>query len=114
MPTHHHTPSPASVKSNQFIRPNKTSTRVDNASAAKRLAMKGAGFATSKEVAAAIKEGVVAKLADAVMAALGNCFERLSNEDVHILVDLYTAAPSAVTMTADTVVEPEGPNVLAE
>ena len=54
-----------------------------------------------------------AKLADAVMVALSNRFERLSNEDVHILADLYTAAPSAAMTTADAVVEPEGPNVLA-
>jgi hypothetical protein len=60
------------------------STRVDTASAAKRLALKGAGFATSEEVAAAMREGVAAELADAVMAALGSRFERLSDEDVRI------------------------------
>jgi hypothetical protein len=90
------------------------STRVDTASAAERLALKGACFVTSNEVAAAIREGVAVKLADAVMAALGNCFERLSNEDVRILTDLYTTAPSAATMTTNAVVEPEGPNVLAK
>ena len=46
--------------------------------------MKGAGFATSEEVAAAMREGVAAELADAVMAALGSRFERLSDEDVRI------------------------------
>ena len=76
--------------------------------------MKGAGFAASNEVAVAIREGVAAKLADAVMAALGNHFERLSDEDVRILADLYTAALSAATTTADAVMEREGPNVLAE
>jgi hypothetical protein len=76
--------------------------------------LKGAGFATSDKVAAAIREGVAAELADAVMAALGSRFERLSDEDVCTLTELYTAAPSAATTTADTVVEPEGPNVLAE
>jgi hypothetical protein len=76
--------------------------------------LKGAGFATSNEVAAVIREGVAAELADAVMAALGSLFERLSDEDVRILAELYTAAPSAATTTADTVVEPEGPYVLAE
>ena len=54
------------------------------------------------------------KLADAMMAALGNRFECLSDEDVCILEDLYTTAPSAVTMTANAVVEPEGLKVLAE
>ena len=43
--------------------------------------MKGAGFATSDEVAAAIEGGVATKLAFAVMAALANCFEQLADED---------------------------------
>ena len=106
--------SPAPAESNQFIRPKHPPTRVDTASAAERLASKGAGFATSDEVAAAIREGVAAELADAVMAALGSRFERLSDEDVRILAELYTAAPSAATTMADAVVEPEGPNLLAE
>jgi hypothetical protein len=106
--------SPASAESDQFIRPTGPSTRVDTASAAKRLALKGAGFATSDGVAAAIREGVATELADAVMAALGSRFERLSDEDVCILAELYTAAPSVATTTADAVVEPEGPNVLTE
>jgi hypothetical protein len=114
MSAHHRTSSPASAESNQFIRPTKTSTCVDTASAAKRLALKGAGFSTSNEVAAAIREGVAIELVDTVMAALGNRFERLSDEDVHILADLYTIAPSAATTTADAVVAQEGPNVLAE
>jgi hypothetical protein len=108
------TSSSASAESNQFIRPNKTLTCVNTASAAKRLALKSAGFATSEEVAAAIRGGVAPELADDVMAALGNCFERLSDEDVSILADLYTAAPGAATTTADAIVEPEGPNILAE
>lgn len=110
----HRNPSPASAASNQFIRPNMPSTRVDTASAAERLALKGAGFATSDEVAAAIREGVAAELADAVMAALGSRFEGLSDEDVRILADLYTAAPSAAMATADAVEEPDGPTALAE
>jgi hypothetical protein len=61
-----------------------------------------------------MREGVAAELADAVMAALGSRFERLSDEDVRILAKLYTAAPSAVITTADAAVEPEGPNVLTE
>ena len=106
--------SPALAELNQFIRPSGLSTRVDTASAAERLALKGAGFATSDEVAAVIREGVAAKLANAVMAALGSRFERLSDEDVCILAKLYTAAPSAATTTAAAAVEPEGLNVLAE
>ena len=106
--------SPAPAESNQFIRPKQPPTRVDTASAAERLASKGAGFATSDEVAAAIREGVAAELADAVMAALGSRFERLSDEDVRILAELYTAAPSTATTMADAVVVPEGPNLLAE
>ncbi len=99
---------PATNKSCQFIRPN------DIASAAERLALKGAGFATSDEVAAAIREGVAAELADAVMAALGSRFEGLSDEDVRILADLYTAAPSAATTMANVVMAPEGQSNLAE
>ena len=56
-------PSPAPAKLNQFIRP--TMLTIDTASAAKRLALRGAGFATSDEVAAAMKEGVTAELAGA-------------------------------------------------
>ena len=100
--------------SGRFIRPNQPPTLVDTASVAERLALKGAGFATSNKVAAAIREGLAAKLADAVMAALGSCFERLSDEDVRILTELYTAVPSAATTTSNAVVEPEGPTVLAE
>ena len=104
---HHRTPSLAPAESNQFIRPTKTSTRVDTVSATKRLALKGASFATSEEVAAAIREGVAAELADAMMAALGNRFEHLSNS--------WTCTPQHQTMMmADAVVEQEGPNVLAE
>jgi hypothetical protein len=88
--------------------------RVDTASTTKRLALKGAGFATSDEFAVAIREGAAAELVDAVMAALGNCFECLSNEDVRILAELYTAAPSAATTMANAVVELEGPTVLAK
>jgi hypothetical protein len=44
----------------------------------------------SDKVAAAMREGVAAEFANAVMAALGSHFKCLSNEDVRILVDLYT------------------------
>jgi hypothetical protein len=81
---------------------------IDTASAAKRLALKGACFATSDKVAAAIRKGVATESVDAMMAALGSRFECLSNEDVRILMDLYTAAPSAAMMTANAVVELEG------
>jgi hypothetical protein len=114
MSAHHHTSSPASAESNQFIRPNVPSTSIDTASIAERLALKGAGLATSDEVVAATREGVAAELTDAVMAALSNRFERLSDEDVRIVADLYTAAPSAATTMANAVVEPEGLNILAE
>ena len=82
--------------------------------AAERLALKGAGFAISDEVAAAIREGVAAQLVDAVMAALGNRFECLSGEDVCTLAELYTAAPGATMTMADAVVVPEGLDTLAE
>ena len=74
---------PATNKSCQFIRP------TDIASAAERLASKGAGFATSDEVAAAIEGGVAAELADAVMAALGSRFDKLADEDIRTLADLF-------------------------
>ena len=105
--------SPALAKSNQFIRPSAL-TRVDTASAAERLALKNTSFVTSDEVAAAIREGVAAKLVDAMMAAPGSHFECLNNEHVRILADLYTAAPSAATTTTDAVVELEGPNTITK
>ena len=76
--------------------------------------MKGAGFVTSDKVAVVMREGVVTKLVDAVMAALDSRIKCLSNEDVRILVGMYTAAPSAAMMTADAVMKPEGPNTLTE
>jgi hypothetical protein len=101
------------AKINQFIRPNTLLTCIDTASATKRLALKGTRFASSDKVAVAIGKGVVTDLANAVMvmASLGSCFESLSNEVIHILADLYTAALSAATKTADAVIEPEGPNM---
>jgi hypothetical protein len=114
MSAHHQTPSPASAKTNQFIRPNTSSTHVDTASTAERLVLKGNSFTASNEVAAVMREGVAAELADAVMAALGSCFACLSDEDICILADLYTTAPSAAMTTADAVIEPEGPNTLAK
>ena len=64
----------ATPASNQFIRPTNLST-FDTTSAAERLVLKGADFAASEEVAAAIKWGVTAELADAVMVALGSRVE---------------------------------------
>ena len=104
---------PCFSQSQSFIRPNLL-THIDTSSAAKRLALKGAGFATTDKVTAAIREGVAAELVAAVMAALESRFECLRDEDVRILTDLYTTAPSAVTMTADAITEPEGLNPLAE
>ena len=105
--------SPAAAALNEFIRPTAMST-IDTASAAERLASRGAGFATSDEVAAAWKQGVAAELADAVMAALGSRFHSLSEEDVCILADLYTATPSAAGAMAEAVEEPEGSLTLAK
>ena len=105
--------SPAAAASNEFIRPTAMST-IDTASAAERLALRVAGFATSDEVAAAWKQGVAAELADAVMAALGSRFHSLSEEDVCILADLYTATPSAAAVMAEAAKEPEGSLTLAE
>ena len=34
------------------------------------------------------------QLVDALMVALGSCFESLSNEDVQAIRDMYTAVPS--------------------
>jgi hypothetical protein len=51
----------------------------------------GADFATSKKVVTLIREGVAAKLVDAMMRALGSCFQCLSKEGNWILMDLYTA-----------------------
>ena len=95
---------------NKFIRP---TSKLDTTFTAE-LASNGAGLATSDEVAAAIREGVAAKLADAMMAALGSHFECLSNEDVHTLVELYTAAPSAASIMADAVVVLDGEETLAK
>ena len=63
---------------------------------------------------AVMREGVAAKLVDAMMAALGNCFECLSSEDVCTLAKLYTVAPGATMMMADAVVGLKGPDTLAE
>jgi hypothetical protein len=114
MSVHHCTSSLALAKTNQFIRPNLSLTHVDTASTTKRLALKGTSFTTSDVVAVAMREGVAAELVDAMMAAIGSRFECLSDEDVRILADLYTAAPSAAMTTADAVVEPESLNTLAE
>ena len=104
-------PTTATAKSNQFIRPMSPS---DTASAAERLALKGAGFATSDEVTAAIKGGVAAELAFALMTVLGSRFEQLAEEDQFTIADLYTAAPSAAKATADAVAARDGPGSLAE
>ena len=68
--------SQAMAVSSKFIRPTIMSPR--------ELALKGAGFATSDEVAAAIRGGGVAtELEDAVN------FELLADEDVRTLAELY-------------------------
>jgi hypothetical protein len=86
----------------------------DTASAAARLALKGTGFATSDEVAAAIEGGVAAELAFAVMAALGSRFEQLADEDQLTIVELYTAAPSAAMAAANAVMAQDGPSTLTK
>mgnify|MGYP006156805503 CR=1 FL=1 len=101
----------AGGQSNQFIRPMSPS---DTASAAARLALKGADFAASEEVAAAIEGGVAAELAFAVMAALGSRFEQLADEDQLTLAELITATPSAAKATDDNVAARVGPGSLAE
>jgi hypothetical protein len=45
--------------------------------------------------------GVTAELADDMMAALGGLFESLSSEGLHVLSDLYTIPPGAVTTMAN-------------
>ena len=52
----------------------------------------GADFVTFKKVVTVIMEGVAAKLVDAIIAALGRCFQCLSKEGNWILMDVYTAA----------------------
>jgi hypothetical protein len=103
----------AASQINQFIRPTPMSP-CDTASAAERLALKGADFAASEEVAAAIEGGVAAEFALAVMAALGSRFEQLAEEDQFTIADLYTAAPSAAKAMADAVAARDGPGSLAE
>ncbi len=76
-------------QSNQFIRPTSTINMIDTASAAQRLVSRGGGFKASEEVATAIAGGVATKLADALMAALGPCFESLSGKDVTAIFELY-------------------------
>ena len=111
MSSSHAPPATAFTTSNQFIRPMSPS---NTASVAARLALKGADFATSNEVAVAIEGGVAAELAFAVMVALGSRFEQLAEEDQLTIAELYTAAPSAVKTMADAVAASDGPNTLAE
>jgi len=87
-----------STQSNQFIRPTSTIVTIDTVSATRRLALRGSGFRASEEVTTAVAGGVAAKLADALMVALGSRFESLSGEDVTAILELSEAAPSAATM----------------
>ena len=52
-------------------------------------------------------------MVDAMMAALGPCFESLSGEDVTAIFELNKASPS-VAMTAEAVKAPEAPDSVAE
>jgi ribosomal protein S12 methylthiotransferase accessory factor YcaO len=74
--------------------------------------MRGNDF-NSNKVASAIASGVAAKLADALMAALGSRFESLSSEDVTAIFELYEATLSVVA-AADAVEVPEASNSVAE
>jgi hypothetical protein len=87
-----------SIQSNQFIRPASTIIMIDTVSAAQRLALKGSSFRASEEVAATVVGGITAKLADALMVALGPRFESLSGKDVTAIFELYKATPSAAMM----------------
>ena len=75
--------------------------------------MRGSSFKSSGKVVTAIAGGVVAELADALMAALGSCFESLSGEDVTAIFELYEATPSVASM-ADAVEVPEALDSVAE
>ena len=100
-------------QSNQFIRPTSTILSIDTFSNARRLASRGSCFKTSNEVATAIASGVVTKLADALMAALGPRFKSLSSEEVNAIFELYEATPSVV-MTAKAVKVPKALDSVAE
>jgi len=102
-----------STPSNQFIRPTSTIVTIDTVSAAQRLALRGSGFRASEEVAAAVAGGVAAKLAGALMVALGPRFESLSGKDITAILELYKATPSAA-MTAETVKVHKAPDSVAE
>ena len=102
-----------STPSIQFLRPTSTIVTINTVSAARRLALRGGGFRASEEVAAAVAGGVAAKLADALMVALGSRFESLSGEDVTAILELYEAALSAA-MTAEAVKVHEAMNSVAK
>ena len=64
---------------------------IDTVSTAHRLALRGSSSKTPNKFAAAISGGVAAKLSDTLMAALNNCVEVLSGEDVIAIFELYEA-----------------------
>ena len=72
-------------KLNQFIRP---TSPFDVGSATRRLALSGKWFATALEYAEAISRGKAGKLANALMAALGNATAMIA-EDTCAIADLY-------------------------
>ena len=86
-------------QSNQFIRSTSMIVTIDTASAARRLVWRGSSFKASNEVTTAIAGGVPADLVDALMVALGPCFESLSSKDVNAILELYKATPSAAMTT---------------
>jgi len=75
--------------------------------------LRGRGFRASKEVVVAIAVGIEAKLADALMEALGPHFKSLSSKDVNAICGLYKATLS-VTMTVEFVKVPKTLGSVAE
>ena len=49
-----------------------------------------------------------------MMSALRNHYECLSDKDISLFVDMYTATPSVVMTMADAVMVPDGLNKLTE
>ena len=86
---------------------------IDTVSATQMLAARGSSFNTSNEVATSIDGTVIAKLADALMVALGPPFESFSGKDVTAIFELYKATP-CVAATTKAVKVPEAPECVAE
>jgi hypothetical protein len=64
--------------------------------------MRGSGFGTSDEVAAAVAGGMATELADELMTALGSHFDTFSGEDVTTILDLYESTPSVAKPASAT------------